>query len=202
MTRWILDFIGATGYLGIIALMFVENIFPPIPSEFIMPLAGFLVSENKFSFVAVVFAGTLGSVLGAIPLYYLGAKIGEAKLKSFAERQGRWFAFSGDDIEKANEWFSKYGQVAVLLCRIVPGVRSIISIPAGINRMSVSSFLFFTTIGSLVWSTLLTAAGYALKNNFADIEKYLDPFVYVILAIIFILYLIRVIRYKNEKVSN
>lgn len=202
MTRWVLDFISATGYFGIVVLMFVENIFPPIPSEFIMPLAGFLVSENKFSFIAVVFAGTLGSVLGAIPLYYLGAKIGEEKLKKFADNQGRWFAFSGEDIEKANEWFSKYGRLAVLICRIVPGIRSVISIPAGINRMNFASFLFFTTIGSAIWTLFLTGAGYALKNNFADIEKYLDPFVYVILAVIVILYLIRVVRYKHPQNSE
>lgn len=197
MTRWILDFISTTGYFGIIVLMFLENIFPPIPSEFIMPLAGFLVSEDKFSFAAVVFAGTLGSVLGAIPLYYLGAKIGGKKLKKFADNQGRWFAFSGEDIEKANEWFSKYGYLAVLICRIVPGIRSIISIPAGINKMNFPSFLFFTTVGSAVWTTFLAGAGYTLKSNFTDIEKYLDPFVYIILAVIVILYLVRVIRYKN-----
>lgn len=199
MTRWILDFIGTTGYFGIVVLMFVENIFPPIPSEFIMPLAGFLVSENKFSFLAVIFAGTLGSVLGAIPLYYLGAKIGEKKLKNFADRQGRWFAFSGEDIEKANEWFDKYGYLAVLICRIVPGIRSIISIPAGINRMNIFSFLFFTTIGSAVWTLVLAGAGYVLKSNFNEIEKYLDPFVYVILAVIVFLYLIRVVRYKSSE---
>lgn len=202
MTRWILDFISMTGYFGIVVLMFVENIFPPIPSEFIMPLAGFLVSEDKFSFVAVVFAGTLGAVLGAIPLYYLGATIKEEKLKNFADRQGRWFAFSSEDIEKANEWFSKYGYLAVLICRIVPGIRSIISIPAGINKMNFPSFLFFTTIGSAVWTTFLAGAGYALKNNFTDIEKYLDPFVYIILAVIVILYLVRVIRYKNPQTSE
>lgn len=202
MTRWILDFISTTGYFGIVVLMFVENVFPPIPSEFIMPLAGFLVSENKFSLVAVIFAGTLGSVLGAIPLYYLGATIKEEKLKNFADRQGRWFAFSSEDIEKANEWFSKYGYLAVLICRIVPGIRSVISVPAGINKMKLPSFLFFTTIGSAVWAAFLAGAGYVLKNNFTDIEKYLDPFVYIILAVIVLLYLFRVIRYKHPQHSE
>lgn len=202
MTRWILDFIGTTGYLGIVVLMFVENIFPPIPSEFIMPLAGFLVSEGKFSFFAIVFAGTLGAVLGAIPLYYLGAKIGEEKLKNFADSHGRWFAFSGEEIEKANEWFSKYGYLAVLICRIVPGIRSIISIPAGINKMNLASFLIFTTIGSAVWTTFLAGAGYALKNNFGEIEKYLDPVVYIILAVIVVLYLVRVFRYESPQTSE
>ena len=201
MTRWILDFISATGYSGIVLLMFVENIFPPIPSEFIMPLAGFLVSENEFSFFAVVLAGTLGSVFGALPLYYTGAKIGGERLKKFADRHGRWFAFSSSDIERANLWFDKYGRLAVFICRIVPGIRSIISIPAGINRMNIFSFLFFTTAGSAVWSLFLTGAGFILKNNFQDVEKFLDPLVYFILIIICVLYIIRVIRYKDHKNS-
>ncbi len=202
MTRWVLDFIGATGYLGIVALMFVENIFPPIPSEFIMPLAGFLVSENKFSFFAVVCAGTFGSVLGALPLYFLGAKIGAEKLKIFADTRGRWFAFSSRDIERANRWFDKYGHFAVLLCRLVPGIRSLISIPAGINRMNMFSFLFFTTLGAGVWTAFLAGLGFILKSNFGEIENYLDPVVYIVLAAIIVLYLFRVIKRGKKSAVN
>jgi membrane protein DedA with SNARE-associated domain len=197
MTRWVLDFISATGYFGIVVLMFVENVFPPIPSEFIMPLAGFLVSENKFSFFAVVLAGTFGSVLGALPLYLAGAKIGEKKLKNFADAHGRWFAFSSRDIERANLWFDKYGVFAVLICRLIPGIRSLISIPAGINRMNLLSFLFFTTLGAGVWTTVLTGAGFILESNFHEIENYLDPVVYIVLISIGVLYLIRVFRHKK-----
>jgi membrane protein DedA with SNARE-associated domain len=197
MTRWVLDFISATGYFGIVVLMFVENIFPPIPSEFIMPLAGFLVFENEFSFFAVVLAGTFGSVLGALPLYFTGAKIGEEKLKKFADTRGRWFAFSSRDIERANLWFDKYGIFAVLICRLIPGIRSLISIPAGINRMNIFSFLFFTTLGAGIWTTVLTGAGYILESNFQEIENYLDPVVYIVLISIVVLYLIRVFRHKK-----
>lgn len=197
MTRWILDFIGATGYFGIVALMFVENIFPPIPSEFIMPLAGFLVSKNKFTFFAVVLAGTFGSVLGALPLYLMGAKIGKEKLEKFADTHGRWFAFSSGDIERANLWFDKYGVSAVFICRLIPGIRSLISIPAGINRMNLFSFLFFTTLGSGVWTTVLTGAGFILESNFQEIENFLDPVVYLVLILIVVLYLVRVVRHKK-----
>jgi membrane protein DedA with SNARE-associated domain len=161
-----MNIIASTGYFGIVFLMFVENVFPPIPSEFIMPLAGFMAAEDKFSLLGVIVAGTLGSVLGALPFYYLGAKLGEERLKRFAERYGRWFTISPEDIDRADDWFDRHGAKAVLLGRIVPGIRSFISIPAGFNRMNLGSFLLFTTIGSSVWTSLLAGAGYLLGTNF------------------------------------
>src|SRR4028119_974242 len=109
MTKWIMSLIGSTGYFGIVFLMFIENVFPPIPSEFIMPLAGFMVTQNKFSLVGIIIAGTLGSVLGALPLYYLGKKLGEERLKKFADRYGKWLTLSREDIDKSKNWFEKHG---------------------------------------------------------------------------------------------
>lgn len=187
----------SAGYFGIVFLMFVENVFPPIPSEFIMPLAGFMAGEDKFSLVGVILAGTLGSVLGALPLYYLGAKLGEERLKRFAARHGRWLTLSPEDIDRADDWFDRHGAKAVLLCRLVPGIRSFISIPAGFNRMNLASFLLFTFIGSAIWTSLLAYAGFVLGTNFRRVGEYLDVATYVVFGAIIVVYLWRVFNYKK-----
>ena len=192
-----MNLIYSTGYIGIVFLMFVENVFPPIPSEFIMPLAGFMVTEDKFALFGVIAAGTIGSVLGALPLYYLGAKLGEERLKRFATRHGRWLTLSPDDVDKSNEWFNRHGAKAVLFCRLVPGIRSFISIPAGINRMNLVSFLLFTTIGAAVWTSILAYAGYVLGTNFRQIGEYLDIATYIVFGTIVVLYFWRVFNYKK-----
>lgn len=197
MTKWIMNLIASSGYFGIVFLMFVENVFPPIPSEFIMPLAGFMVTEDKFSLLGVIVAGTLGSVLGSLPLYYVGAKVGEERLKKIAERHGRWLTVSPEDIDRADEWFDRHGVKAVLFCRLVPGIRSFISIPAGFNRMNLGSFLLFTAIGSSVWTSLLAYAGYVLGTNFRQIGEYLDVATYIVFGAIIIFYLWRVFNYKK-----
>ncbi len=196
MTKWILELIYSMGYFGIVFLMFIENLFPPIPSEYIMPLAGFLVAEGKFSLVVIIFAGTLGSVLGALPLYFFGKKVGEEGMKNFADRYGKWLTLSREDIERANTWFKKYGAIAVFLCRLVPGIRSFISIPAGINKMNFAAFLFYTTLGSAIWTAILASAGYFLKANFQEVEEYLDYVSYAVFGSIILLYLWRIFR-KN-----
>lgn len=196
MVDFIMPFIASAGYFGIFLLMFVENVFPPIPSEFIMPLAGFAVSQGQLSFAGVIVAGVLGSVGGAIVFYYWGRRIGERRVKAFAEKHGRWLTVSPSDIDRAQGWFTRHGNSAVLFCRLVPGVRSLISIPAGINRMSPAAFLFYTTIGSAIWVLILTSAGYFLKSNFARVEDYLNPVSYVILAALIVIYIFRVIRHR------
>ena len=178
--------------------MFVENVFPPIPSEVIIPLAGFMVSKGQFSFVGVVIAGTIGSILGALPLYYLGRAFGEERLTKLADNYGYWLTVSGKDIAKAKKWFDKYGIWAVLFCRLLPGVRSLISIPAGVDRMGLIRFLIPSIIGMAVWTTILAALGNALGANFKDVENYLNPISYVVLGIIIVLYVFRLITHKRE----
>lgn len=196
MADYIIRFIGAAGYFGIILLMLAENVFPPIPSQFIMPLAGFAVSQGQLSFIGVAAAGVLGSVGGAILFYYLGMKIGEERIKTLAEKHGRWLTISPSDIDRAQGWFTRHGNSAVLFCRLVPGIRSLISIPAGINRMNLAAFLFYTTIGSTVWVVILTSAGYFLNSNFTAVEDYLNPVSYVIFGMLIVVYIVRVIRHR------
>jgi membrane protein DedA with SNARE-associated domain len=179
MGQWLLEWIPQVmerlGYLGIGLLMFLENLFPPIPSELIMPLAGFTVSKGELNFQYVVLAGVIGTVLGAMPWYYIGKLMGEARIRHLADRYGKWLTISGADIDQANRWFGKHGSVAVLLCRLVPGVRTLISLPAGINTMPIGEFLLYSTLGTALWCTLLTYAGYALGQNYGLVETYLGP---------------------------
>lgn len=197
-----MNVVGAAGYPGVVFLMFIENLFPPIPSEVIMPLAGYMVTQDKFSFIGVILAGTAGSVLGALPIYYAGCKIGEERLKKVADRHGRWLTISRADIDRSKKWFDRHGGAAVFFCHLVPGVRSLISLPAGMDKMRLSSFLFYTAVGALVWSALLAGVGYFLGSNFKKVEEYLDPASYVILGIIVVTYVVRVVRHKGDSAQN
>jgi membrane protein DedA with SNARE-associated domain len=193
MADWIIRTIETTGYPGIVFLMFLENVFPPIPSEVIMPLAGFASSRGEQNFLGVVIAGTIGSVLGAVPLYYAGYFVGEQRIPQFVERHSRWLTMSREDLEKAENWFDSHGRKAVLLCRLVPGVRSLISIPAGLRRMPLAYFFCYTTLGAGSWTFILAYAGYLLGEQFDQVEKYLNPISYVVLTAVILIYLKRLL---------
>jgi membrane protein DedA with SNARE-associated domain len=190
-----MDVMYSTGHLGVVLLMFAENVFPPIPSEVIMPLAGFMASQGKLSFAGVVLAGTLGSVLGAVPPYLLGRAVGEERLKRLAAEHGRWLTVSRRDVERAMRWFDRHGAAAVFFCHFVPGVRSLVSLPAGVNRMNPTTFLAFTAAGAGLWAALLTSLGYFLGANFGRVEEYLDPASYVVLGAVVAVYVVRVVRH-------
>jgi len=175
MVEWITGIMESLGYLGIAFLMFMENLFPPIPSEVIMPLAGFTVARGEMGFFPAIAAGVVGTVLGALPWYYAGVYCGEKRLMDWADRYGKWFMLSSRDLEKAIAWFNKYGKTAVFLCRLVPGVRTLISLPAGLARMNLLVFLIYSTLGTIIWTTLLTLAGYWLGAEYERVETYLAP---------------------------
>jgi len=162
-----------------------------------MPLAGYVATRGEFSLFWVAAAGTLGSVLGALPLYYAGARLGEERLKALADRHGRWLTVSRRDIERAARWFDRHGAAAVFFCRLVPGLRSLISIPAGIRRMGLTRFLVYTTAGSGLWAAALTASGYALGANFGRVAEYLDPVSWAVFVLIAAFYVARVVRGKG-----
>lgn len=197
-----MQMMNATGYLGVVALMFAENVFPPIPSEVIMPLAGYMASRDELSLIGIVVAGTVGSILGALPLYYMGRKVDEERLKEFADSHGRWLTLSRRDLERAARWFDRHGGAAVFFCRLIPGVRSLISLPAGIERMNVGAFLAYTTAGAAVWTAVLAYAGYLLSRSFAKVGEYLDPVSWVILGLIVALYIVRVVKHKGGWSAN
>lgn len=182
MVEWIKNLMESLGYAGIVFLMFLENIFPPIPSELIMPLAGFTSTQGKLSFVGVVVAGTLGSVLGAIPLYYLGRLVGEERLKEWADKHGKWLTVSSQEIEKVDRWFDRHGNKAVFFGRLVPGIRSLISIPAGISGMNLAAFLLYSALGGSLWTAMLAYLGRLLGENYEQVDAYLGPITYVVLG--------------------
>jgi membrane protein DedA with SNARE-associated domain len=199
MVEWITNTMNALGYWGVGLLMFLENLFPPIPSELIMPLAGFMVSKGQWNFGAAVFAGVFGTIIGALPWYYLGKLVSEARLRHFADKYGKWITISGKDIDKANSWFTKHGAKAVLFCRLVPGVRTLISLPAGINAMPIIPFLLYSTIGTTLWVLFLTALGYFLGDNYEKVDEYLGPLSKVVLLIIITAFAVFVIRRLQQQ---
>ncbi|MEA5487339.1 MULTISPECIES: DedA family protein [Pseudanabaena] len=182
MQEWITNTMNSLGYLGIGLLMFLENLFPPIPSELIMPLAGYTATfpNTQIQVIPAIAAGVIGTILGAIPWYYAGLILGQQRLQLLAGRYGKWIGISGEDIEKSVNWFQKHGTKAVLFGRLVPGIRTLISIPAGISKMSVVPFFLYSTIGTIVWVTFLTYAGYFLGKNYKLVEDYIDVITKVI----------------------
>lgn len=176
MTEWITNTMNSLGYLGIGLLMFLENLFPPIPSELIMPLAGYTATlpNSQIQVIPAIVVGVIGTIVGAIPWYYAGLLLGQQRLQLLAARYGKWIGISGDDIDKSVTWFQKHGAKAVLFGRMVPGIRTLISIPAGIGKMPLIPFFVYSTIGTIGWVTLLTYAGYFLGKNYEIVEKYID----------------------------
>jgi membrane protein DedA with SNARE-associated domain len=165
----------AAGYGAIFAAMFLENLFPPIPSELIMPLGGFYVQQGKLSLVPVVLAGLLGTVLGALPWYGIGRLVNEERLEQWLGRHGRWIGISPQELHRTRTWFNRHGMALVFWGRLVPGIRTLISVPAGIEMMPLIPFLIWTTAGSLIWTLLLTLAGLAMGEGYSQVERWIEP---------------------------
>ena len=178
---WVIELMKDIGGPGIALAIFLENIFPPIPSEVILPLAGFTAAQGHYTRVEAVLWATLGSVAGAILLYGIGAALGLDRLKVIAHKMP---LVDVADVDKADAWFTKHGPKAVFFGRFVPGIRSLISIPAGIDRMRLTSFLFYTTAGSLIWNTLFVWIGYQLGDRYHLVEEYMDPISKVVYVLI------------------
>ena len=198
MNDWVTNAVESMGYWGVVLLMFLENVFPPIPSELIMPLAGFHAARGDLTLWGVTLAGTAGSVLGALPLYYLGRAVGEERLKRWACRHGHWLAVSAEDLNRVKQWFDRRGNAAVFLCRLVPGIRSLVSIPAGVHRMALVPFLLYTALGTAIWSGALAWLGSLLGQNYRRVEQWMGPVTYVVLGGIVVGFVVRAIRLKRK----
>jgi membrane protein DedA with SNARE-associated domain len=195
---WITGFIERTGYFGIALLMFVENVFPPIPSELIMPLAGFTAARGELNIVGAVLVGSVGSVLGSTLWYFAGYWLGADRLKRLAARHGRWLTLTPDEIDKADAWFDRHGHKAVLIGRLVPAVRTLISVPAGISEMRLVPFLIYSGIGTLVWTTLLGSAGYFLESQYEQVAAWLNPVSNVVIGALVLWYIYRVATFGHK----
>ncbi len=181
---WAQSLISTAGYPGLFFVMFLENVCPPIPSEVVLPLAGSLASEGRFSLVGITLVGAAGSVVGALVFYGLGHLLGEARIRQLVRRYGRWLMLGEEDLDKALAWFNRYGEKVIFFGRMVPIVRSLVSIPAGIARMGMGRFLIYTALGTALWSFVLALAGYLLGHSWPLVSEWIGRYEKVILALV------------------
>ncbi|MBD8665792.1 DedA family protein [Rhizobium sp. CFBP 8752] len=199
MEAFVQSMMERLGAFGIGLLMFLENIFPPIPSELIMPLAGYLATQGDLNILSVIAAGTMGSLLGTLPWYYLGRRLGHDGVRRLASKHGRWLTMSPSDVDAASERFKRHGKASVLVGRLIPTVRTLISVPAGVANMPLGSFLLFSAVGTLVWGAALALAGFLLAQAYDIIERYVDPVSSTVLVILVAIYIYRVATYKEDR---
>ena len=213
LANWVLDVINQFGSLGVALLVVIENVFPPIPSEIVLPFAGFVAqqgasavnatagaAQSDTTVVGMMIAATVGSVVGALILYFVSAAIGPERLRGFVERFGKWFGVKSSDLVRAEEWFDRRSSAAVLVGRCVPLIRSIVSIPAGFRRMKLTSFVVLTAIGSAVWNIALIGAGAVLGDQWERVGEYVGVFQWLVIAAVLLL-LVRFVvsRLKNRR---
>ena len=184
MEQWIIDIVTAFGYVGVFLLMVAENLFPPIPSEVIVPVAGLAVGAGSLSLAGVVLAALAGTLIGNLPWFVLARMLGRARISALVGRFGRWAAVKPEDVDAAIDWFDRHGAKAVLIGRFAPGVRTLISVPAGLSAMPVGKFLLLSAIGSAVWIGLLLAAGMVLHSNWQLIADVLGPVGKILLVLV------------------
>jgi len=197
--NWIIHLVTSLNYWGVAFLMALENVVLPIPSELIMPFAGFKTVSGPMSLLGVIAAGTIGSVLGGLPLYYAGYALGEDRIERWVERYSKWGLLRGRDIARANARFSGKSFLEVALGQLLPGVRGVISIPAGVARMNVGLFLLANFIGTVVWCTVLAVAGRLLGAGFPKIHKFLGPTGWTILGLLVLALAFWLIRRRRKR---
>ena len=216
LANWVQDVINQFGYFGVALLVVIENVFPPIPSEIVLPFAGFVAqqgasavnatadaAQSDTTVIGMMIAATVGSVVGALILYFVSAAIGPERLRGFVERFGKWFGVKSSDLVRAEEWFDRRSVVAVVVGRCVPLIRSIVSIPAGFRRMKLTSFVVLTAIGSAVWNIALIGAGAVLGDQWERVGEYVGVFQWLVIAAVLVL-LVRFVvsRLKKRRPQN
>lgn len=183
MTDWIISIMEQLGYFGIALLMFLDNVFPPVPSEIIMPSAGFAASQGQLSLIGVIVAGSLGSLIAAAALYWIGRKISHEALFNWVDCYGKYLFIKSNDVKKALDWFERYGHRVVFFGRMIPAVRSLISIPAGMSRMPFWKFMSYSALGTIIWTTFLAYVGFYFGNNTELMQQIFSRVGYVIITI-------------------
>jgi membrane protein DedA with SNARE-associated domain len=196
MDDWIIHLVNGAGYWGVALLMLLETVFPPVPSEVIMTVAGLSAARGNMTLGGVIASGTAGAMLGNFFWYWLAIKFGKARLKPLVDRHGRWLTMDWAEVERGEALFAKHGAIIVLVARMVPTFRSLISVPAGLFAMSLRRFLVFSAIGTAGWSAALAGAGYFLGSQFADVEKIIGPLSTAVIVLIVLGYVWRLWRWK------
>lgn len=191
---WVVQTVKTLGYAGVAVLMFLENLLPPIPSELIMPLAGSVARQGELVLLGAIVAGGLGSLVGTCFWYYLGMRLGKERLEEFASCHGRWFGLSVGSIERADGWLKRHGDWAIVIGRLIPGIRTWISLPAGLAGMPFWKFLGLTAVGTLAWTALLAWAGWLLGANFQQVSEWLGPVANVVIGGLVLVWLVGIVR--------
>ena len=197
MSDWIVRLIEQSGYLGIGFLMFLETVFPPIPSEVIMPVAGVAVAQGKLAIGPVIAAGTAGAMLGNLFWYLAARALGITRLEPIVRRWGRWITITWPELLRAEKWFRKNGTLFVSLGRLLPTIRSLVSIPAGLLKMRFRTFFIASTIGTAVWTALLAGAGFKLGERYRDIDTIIGPMSNAIIVLLAIIYVYRLWTHRG-----
>lgn len=199
MSDWIIRLIDASGYFGVFVLMLLETVFPPIPSEVIMPVAGQRASEGPMTLAGVIASGTAGAMTGNLAWYAIARHIGIARFRRFVDRHGRWLTLDWYDVEKVQRLFGTIGSVIVGIGRLIPTIRSVVSMPAGLVHMRLVGFLFWSSVGTTAWSGLLAAAGFLLGRSFPRVEEVLGPISSAIFVSILLFYLWRQATWSRRR---
>ncbi len=197
LSGFIIHLIQTTGHLGVFILMTLESALIPIPSEVTMPFAGFLASKGELSFITIVFIGALGNVIGSVIGYYIGFFLEENVLLHLIKKYGKFILITESDYQKSFMWFKKYGSSVVFFSRMLPAVRTFISLPAGVFKMNIVKFVIYTFVGSLIWSAILAGVGFYFGSNWKVLEPIFRKFDVVILAV----FVLAVAFYLNHKLK-
>jgi membrane protein DedA with SNARE-associated domain len=198
MSDWVIRLIEQSGYLGVGFLMFLETIFPPIPSEVIMPVAGVAAAQGKLDFALVVAAGTTGAMFGNTVWYLAARALGVHRLRPIIHRYGKWLTVNWSEVQRAEHWFGLHGSAFVLFARLLPTVRSLVSIPAGLLQMRFRNFFIASTVGTAGWTLLLASAGYKLEENVGEVQTFIGPVANAILVVLAAGYVWRLLTHKVE----
>lgn len=199
MENWITNMMEQFGYWGILLLIAVENVFPPIPSEVILTFGGFMTTYTNLTVIGVIVVATIGSIIGAIILYGVGYLVNVDRLEQWIGKYGKYLRLKKEDVRRADAWFDRYGYWTVLFCRMIPLIRSLISIPAGMSKMKFGLFLLFTTIGTAIWNTILVSVGAAVGGNWESIVEFMDVYSYIAYALIAVIGLAAVIWFLRSR---
>jgi membrane protein DedA with SNARE-associated domain len=183
--------IDTLGYFGVFVLLLIENLFPPLPSEVVAPFCGYAAARGELNIAGVIVAAVFGSMVGQLPWYFAGRLLGEKRIEALAARYGRWLTVTPHEVDRVFAWFYRHGAVSVFFGRMIPAIRAVISLPAGIAAMPFGKFLAYSLAGTTLWMGGLTYAGYRLGQNYQLVAKYIEPGTKIVVALIVLVYVVR-----------
>ena len=197
MDSWIIDLIESMGYAGIALLMALENVVPPVPSELIMPLGGFTAARGELSLTLVIVVGTLAALVGTLPWYAAGRWLDRDRVDAWVDRHGHWLTLDREELERAMRWFEHHRWI-ITVGRLIPGVRTVVSLPAGFSKMGLPQYLLYSVLGIAAWTGLLAYLGHLLGDRYEQVATYLGPVTWGVIGIATLIYVVRLVRMRSR----